>query len=97
MAKNRNTFEKRRKEMEKKRKAEEKRAKRHARRRGIEPQDPADPEGGIAPEGTSTPEGTAAYNLGRAICRPSIVGFEFGIQAIDSALIMWRVSSVKGQ
>ena len=32
MAKNKNTFEKRRKEMEKKRKADEKRERRHARR-----------------------------------------------------------------
>ena len=38
MAKNRNTFEKRRREMERKRKADEKRERRHARRkRGDEP------------------------------------------------------------
>jgi hypothetical protein len=34
MARNTNTFEKRRKEMEKKRKADEKRERRHARRKG---------------------------------------------------------------
>ena len=39
MAKNKNTFEKRRKEIEKKRKADEKRERRHARnKRGDEPE-----------------------------------------------------------
>jgi hypothetical protein len=44
MAKNTNTFEKRRREMEKKRKADEKRERRHARRKGDDK-----PEESLAP------------------------------------------------
>ena len=44
MAKNTNTYEKRRKEMEKKRKADEKRAKRQARRKGADEPEEGSPE-----------------------------------------------------
>jgi predicted phosphoribosyltransferase len=52
MAKNQNTFEKRRREVEKKRKAEEKRERR--RKRKVEVDDPTDNEVSVVDDGAPT-------------------------------------------
>ena len=59
MAKNKNTYEKRRKEMERMRKAEEKRQRRFARRKG-----PVQPDAPVAPSPEQGTEQDAGGSIG---------------------------------
>ena len=70
MAKNANTFEKRRKEMEKKRKADEKRARKRAKKSGIpyvDPNAPAPPAPSLT---TPEQDASAPSDLGESAPEP---------------------------